>query len=119
MLVLPKLEGIEYLGYLANTLLLRGLNVNDLTEAETRMARLILQCLDIDDVDWNEINPNAPLFDPTVNSSLGLDSIDALEISLAIATEYGVQLEADNEDNKEIFFSLRSLTKYIATECSD
>ncbi len=93
--------------------------MNDLTETEARMARLILQCLDIDDVDWKEIDPNAPLFDPTVDSSLGLDSIDALEISLAIATEYGVQLEADNEDNKEIFFSLRSLTKYIATECND
>ena len=44
---------------------------------------------------------------------LGLDSIDALEIALAIEQNYGVKLQADDENNKAIFGSLRSLSNYI------
>ena len=46
-------------------------------------------------------------------ATLGLDSIDALEISLAVAKQYGVQLRSDQADNQRIFASLRSLSEYI------
>ena len=83
------------------------------TQAEARLAKILVEALDIDDIEPSDIVPDAHLFDPESEDSLGLDSIDALEISLAIAKEYQVQLEAEDEDNKKIFFSLRSLTDYI------
>jgi acyl carrier protein len=82
------------------------------TEAEARLAKVLVEALDIDDIAPSDIDPDAPLFD-SENDGLGLDSIDALKISLAIVKEYQVQLEAENEDNKKIFFSLRSLTDYV------
>lgn len=89
--------------------------MSEQTTEEAKLAGIILSALDIDDVAVAEIQPDAPLFDPENPDSLGLDSIDALEISLAINQAYGVQLEADNEDNREIFFSLRSLNQYVLT----
>jgi len=83
------------------------------TPEETKLAEILLATLDIDDVAPEEVIPDAPLFDPGNGDSLGLDSIDALEMSLAIAKEYGVQLEAEDENNKAVFFSLRSLTNYV------
>ena len=44
---------------------------------------------------------------------LGLDSIDALEIALAVSKRYGFQLRSDNDDNKRIFGSLRALSAHI------
>lgn len=87
--------------------------MSDQTPEEAKLARILIDVLDIDDVSPGDIVPDAPLFDAEDEQSLGLDSIDALEISLAIAKEYQVQLEADNEDNKKIFYSLRSLSDYV------
>lgn len=58
-----------------------------------------------------EIQPEAPLF----NEGLGLDSIDALELALAISREYGFELKSDDERNGQIFASLRSLARHIRT----
>ena len=89
---------------------------NAQTEAEAKMAGIIVAALEIDDMEAHEVKPLTALFDPDDADSLGLDSIDALEISLAIDQHYDVQLEAENEDNKEIFFSLRSLTNYVLAQ---
>lgn len=77
--------------------------------AETEMAELIVEALDLEDVDPAEIEPEEPLF----REGLGLDSIDALELSLAIAQKYGVQLKSGDSDNQRIFASLRSLTAHV------
>ena len=84
------------------------------TEQESRLAEILVEALDLEDVEPGEIVPQAPLFGLDAPDSLGLDSIDALEISLAIAQNYGVKLKADDENNKSIFASLRSLSDYIA-----
>ena len=55
------------------------------------------------------IDPEAPLF----NAGLGLDSIDALELALAISKTYGFQLRSENDDNKRIFGSLRALSAHV------
>ena len=55
------------------------------------------------------IDPLAPLF----RDGLGLNSIDILELALAISQTYSVQLRADNEDNEAIFQSLRSLNDHV------
>jgi acyl carrier protein len=72
------------------------------------LARLIVETLNLD-VAAAAIDPNAPLF----GEGLGLDSIDMLEIALAVSQTYGVKLRADNADNDQIFRSLASLSQHI------
>ncbi|HWV16402.1 MAG TPA: phosphopantetheine-binding protein [Cellvibrio sp.] len=86
------------------------------TSSEQELATLLITVLDLEDIAAEEIDPEAPLFDASNGQSLGLDSIDALEISLAIAKHYKVQIKADDETNKSIFYSLRSLNNYIASQ---
>lgn len=75
---------------------------------ELEVARLIVSALSLE-VAPEEIEPEAPLF----NAGLGLDSIDALEMALAISKAYNVKLRSDDERNHRIFASLRSLTAHI------
>lgn len=79
---------------------------------ELEMAQLLVSALDLEDVDAAEIESTAPLFghDP---DSLGLDSIDALEIALAVKQQFGVELRADEEQNSQIFATLKSLSDYV------
>ncbi|MEN1927354.1 phosphopantetheine-binding protein [Luteimonas qiangzhengi] len=79
------------------------------TPAESELAELLVESLNLEDVQPGEIDPEAPLF----NAGLGLDSIDALELSLAISKRYGFQLRSDNEENLRIFASLRTLAEHV------
>lgn len=79
------------------------------TPLEREMGELIVTALNLEDVQAADIDPEAPLF----REGLGLDSIDALEISLAIAQKYGVQLRSDDSNNKRIFATLRSLSQHV------
>jgi acyl carrier protein len=72
------------------------------------LAQLIVETLNLD-VTADSIDPDAPLF----GEGLGLDSIDMLEIALAVSQTYGVKLRADDTDNEQIFRSLASLSQYI------
>jgi acyl carrier protein len=76
--------------------------------SELEVARLIVQALNLD-VAPEAIAPDAPLF----GEGLGLDSIDALELALAISREYGLELRSDDARNRQVFASLRSLVAYI------
>ena len=76
---------------------------------EQEVAQLIIDCLNLEEITTEEINPEEPLF----NEGLGLDSIDALELSVTLSKTYGIELRNDEANNKEIFSSLRSLTAYI------
>lgn len=86
--------------------------MNELSPHELEVAGLIVESLNLEDVRPEEIAPEAPLF----GEGLGLDSIDALEISLAISNQYGFQLRSDDEENPRIFASLRALSRYIAEQ---
>jgi len=79
------------------------------TEAERALADLLVESLNLEDVQAADIDPEAPLF----NAGLGLDSIDALELSLAISKRYGFQLRSDNDENRRIFASLRALSAHV------
>jgi acyl carrier protein len=79
------------------------------TPAERELAVLLVECLNLEGVAPEAIDPEAPLF----GGDLGLDSIDALEIALAVSKRYGFQLRSDNDDNKRIFGSLRALSAHI------
>ncbi len=86
------------------------------TQEELKLAKILVEALDLEDVSAQDIVPDAPLFGFDDADSLGLDSIDALEISLAVTQRYGVQLKADDENNRAIFASLRALADHIASQ---
>ncbi len=77
-------------------------------EQEFELAQLIITTLNLE-MAAGDIDPNAPLYD----EGLGLDSIDMLEVALAVSKAYGVKLQADDKNNVAIFSSLRSLNDYI------
>ncbi len=79
---------------------------------ELAMAQLLVQSLNLDGVDPAAIAPEAPLFGQNAGS-LGLDSIDALEIALAISQKYGVELKSDDDATKKSFASLRALSAFV------
>ena len=79
-----------------------------LTEQELGLARLVVETLNLE-VKPEEIEPEAPLY----GEGLGLDSIDILEMALAISKTYGVQLRSEDENNRKIFASLRRLNEHL------
>ena len=79
------------------------------TPAEHELAELIVTSLNLENRSAADIQPEAALF----GGELGLDSIDALELALAISKHYGFSLRSDNVENKRIFSSLRQLSAHI------
>ena len=79
-----------------------------MTEAEEKLAYLIVDTLNLD-LDIQTLDASVPLY----KEGFGLDSIDILEVALAISQRYHVKLRADDENNPEIFKSLGSLCDYI------
>ncbi|HEX9390278.1 MAG TPA: phosphopantetheine-binding protein [Usitatibacteraceae bacterium] len=83
--------------------------MNGVSSGEHELARLIVESLNLEGVAAEEIEPDAPLF----GAGLGLDSLDMLELSMAVEQKYGVKLRSDDPDNTRIFASLRSLSGHI------
>lgn len=79
-----------------------------MTAAELELARLIVSSLNLE-TRAEDIDPDAPLY----GDGLGLDSIDILELALAVSKAYGVKLRSDDQDNRRIFASIRSLHHHI------
>ncbi|HXZ93308.1 MAG TPA: phosphopantetheine-binding protein [Burkholderiales bacterium] len=78
------------------------------THLEHEVAALIVDAVNLDCAP-DEIEPEAPLF----GEGLGLDSIDLLEVALAISQKYGFKLRSDDENNKVTFSCLRALSGYV------
>lgn len=83
--------------------------MTDQSPAEQALAVLLVETLNLEDVDASDIAPEEPLF----GEGLGLDSIDALELALAISQKHSVQLRSEDDQTREIFFSLRTLSNFI------
>ncbi|NLE87347.1 MAG: acyl carrier protein [Myxococcales bacterium] len=81
------------------------------TALETELTQLIVSALSLEDVDPASIDLDAPLF----GEGLGLDSIDALELSVVLSRQYGVSIKSDDQKNREIFSSVRSLAAFVAS----
>ena len=81
---------------------------NGAAPEELELANLMVTALNLE-IAPSDIDPAAPLY----RDGLGLDSIDILELSLAVSKAYGVKLRSDDEDNTKIFGSLRSLSSHI------
>ncbi|MBL8726459.1 MAG: acyl carrier protein [Planctomycetes bacterium] len=76
---------------------------------EDQLKRLIVDSLALEDITPESIDTNAPLF----GEGLGLDSIDALEIALAIHSKFGVRTVANDEKNREYYYSIKTLADFV------
>lgn len=77
---------------------------------ERELADMLVEVLHLE-TPTGDIDPEAPLYG---DQGLGLDSIDILEIAVAISKKYGFKLRSDDPDNDRIFASLRALAGHIA-----
>jgi acyl carrier protein len=82
--------------------------VETMTAQERELADLIVTALNLE-IQAGDIEPEAPLY----REGLGLDSIDILEIALAVSKKYGFQLRSDDSDNVKTFSSLRNLNEHV------
>ncbi len=80
-----------------------------MTDLETKIKELIIESLDLEDMVADDIDTDEALF----VDGLGLDSIDALELGLAVKNEFHVVLEASSEDTKKHFYSVATLANFI------
>jgi len=83
------------------------LSTSDALELE--LKQLIIEALALEDVEPDHIESGAALF----VEGLGLDSIDALELAMALEERYGVRIGDDPELNRQIFASVRNLAAYV------
>ncbi|MDE2069958.1 MAG: acyl carrier protein [Gammaproteobacteria bacterium] len=83
--------------------------MNNLIE---ELQQLIITSLDLEDMSPTDIDPHAPLF----GDGLGLDSIDALELGVAVQKKYHVKLDASSADTRQHFHSVENLAKFIAAQ---
>lgn len=75
----------------------------------TQLKQMIIDVLALEDISVDDIDNTAPLF----NEGLGLDSIDALELGLALKKRYNIHLNAESEDTKKYFQSINTLVELV------
>jgi len=79
-------------------------------QLHTELKALIIESLNLEDITVDDIDTDAPLF----GDGLGLDSIDALELGLAIKKSYNIVIDADDTKTREHFASVANLASYIS-----
>jgi acyl carrier protein len=89
--------------------------VHDRADLENEIKQLIIDALMLEDITAGDIDTEAPLF----IEGLGLDSIDALELAMALQERFGVQIQDDPDENREIFASVRSLADFVSQGRTD
>jgi len=77
---------------------------------EEEIKQLIIDTLQLEDMKTSDIGTEAPLF----VEGLGLDSIDALELGIALQKKYGFTLSAESEETRHHFSSVRSIAQLVA-----
>lgn len=76
------------------------------------LKKIIIEVLALEDITVDDIDTNAPLF----GEGLGLDSIDALELGLALKKRYNIHLNAESAETKEHFRSIQSLVDLVEAQ---
>ena len=83
-------------------------------ELKQQIKELIISSLELEDIKPEFIKDGEPIF----GEGLGLDSIDALELGIALKKKFGVKFSAENADNRKHFASVNALAAYITAETS-
>ena len=81
-----------------------------MSDLELQIKELIIEALDLEDISPEDIPAGDPLFD----DGLGLDSIDALELGMAIQQKFGVRIDAEDENTREHFRCVTNLAAFVA-----
>ena len=81
-------------------------------EIETKLKETVVSALDLEDLTPADIEADVPLF----GEGLGLDSIDALELGMAVKKAFGVSFSSNPADNKQIFRSVKTLADYVEAQ---
>ena len=81
-------------------------------EIETKLKETVVSALDLEDLTPADIETDVPLF----GEGLGLDSIDAMELGMAVKKAFGVSLSSNPADNKQIFRSVKTLADYVEAQ---
>jgi len=81
-----------------------------MSELKIALKELIIETLDLEDIEVSDIKDDEALF----IDGLGLDSIDALELGLAIKKAYNIKIDANTEDTKHHFSSINSLCDFVS-----
>lgn len=79
---------------------------------EDKLKKMVVDTLALEDIAPESIETEAPLF----GEGLGLDSIDALELALAVHSEFGVKTEQNDPKNPEYYYSVKSLADFIRSK---
>ncbi|MDO3383457.1 phosphopantetheine-binding protein [Gilvimarinus algae] len=83
-----------------------------MADIDTDIKQMIIEELELEDIALEDIDTEAPLF----GDGLGLDSIDALELGLALQKRFNVKIDANSEQNKEHFRSVASLRNFVLAQ---
>lgn len=81
-------------------------------DLETQIKQVIIESLNLEDMKPEDIDTEAPLF----GDGLGLDSIDALELGLAIKNNFNIQISAPSDEIKEHFYSVATIANFIRSQ---
>lgn len=81
-------------------------------ELEFKIKQLIIESLELEDISVDDIADDEPLF----NDGLGLDSIDALELGMALKKQFNLQMSKDKNENKKHFYSVKTIADFIRTQ---
>ncbi|MFT4020475.1 MAG: phosphopantetheine-binding protein [Acinetobacter sp.] len=83
-----------------------------MSDLATELKQMIIDVLALEDMSVEDIDNEAPLF----NEGLGLDSIDALELGLALKKRYNIHLNAESADTKQHFQSIQTLVQLVQSQ---
>ncbi len=76
------------------------------------LKNLIIDALGLEDISAADIDNDAPLF----GDGLGLDSVDALELGLAVQKHFSIKIDADSKDVRQHFASINALADFVASK---
>ncbi|GLQ90280.1 phosphopantetheine-binding protein [Dyella flagellata] len=76
------------------------------------IAQLIIDTLNLEDVTVDDIPPDLPLF----GEGLGLDSVDALELALALQKRYDIRIASDSKDARQHFTTVATLAAFVQAQ---
>ena len=82
---------------------------------EEEIKELIIKSLELEDITPSDINEDEPLF----VDGLGLDSIDALELGMALKKKYNLKMSSNKEENKKYFYSVKTLADYVRSNIGE
>ena len=78
-------------------------------ELNNELKNMIIEALELEEISPEDIVDSEPLF----GDGLGLDSIDALELGMALKRKYNITLSSNKEENKKFFYSIDTLAEFV------